>query len=44
MPKPGSTPYNPAPEAVRAAWTGMELVGWYVIVPLAVASLLTAWS
>jgi uncharacterized membrane protein len=28
-------------ERVRAAWTGMDLVGWYVIVPLAVASLLT---
>ncbi len=26
---------------VRAAWTGMELTGWYVIVPLAVASLVT---
>lgn len=26
---------------VRAAWTAMELTGWYVIVPLAVASLLT---
>lgn len=28
-------------QTVRAAWTGMELIGWYVIVPLAVASLLT---
>ena len=27
--------------AVRAAWTAMELIGWYVIVPLALASLLT---
>ena len=26
---------------VRAAWVGMELTGWYVIVPLAVGSLLT---
>lgn len=26
---------------VRAAWTAMELTGWYVIVPLAVGSLLT---
>ena len=26
---------------VRAAWTAMELIGWYVIVPLALASLLT---
>ena len=28
-------------ETVRAAWIAMELIGWYVIVPLAVASLLT---
>ena len=28
-------------ETVRAAWTGMELIGWYVIVPLALASLVT---
>ena len=26
---------------VRAAWIGMELVGWYVIVPLAIVSLVT---
>lgn len=26
---------------VRGAWLAMELIGWYVIVPLAVASLLT---
>lgn len=26
---------------VRAAWAAMELIGWYVIVPLAVASWLT---
>lgn len=26
---------------VRGAWIAMELVGWYVIVPLAVASLVT---
>ena len=26
---------------VRAAWTAMELTGWFVIVPLAVLSLLT---
>jgi hypothetical protein len=26
---------------VRAEWTAMELTGWYVIVPLALASLLT---
>jgi phage shock protein PspC (stress-responsive transcriptional regulator) len=28
-------------QTVRAAWTGMELTGWFVIVPLALASLLT---
>lgn len=28
-------------DTVRAAWTAMEITGWYVIVPLAVASLLT---
>jgi uncharacterized membrane protein len=28
-------------ESVRSAWTAMELVGWVVIVPLAVASLVT---
>ncbi|HVL82601.1 MAG TPA: DUF2269 domain-containing protein [Actinomycetota bacterium] len=26
---------------IRAAWIGMELVGWFVIVPLAVGSLIT---
>lgn len=30
-----------SPETVRAAWIAMELTGWYVILPLAVASLLT---
>jgi hypothetical protein len=28
-------------QTVRSAWTAMELTGWYVIVPLALASLLT---
>lgn len=28
-------------EIIRAAWTGMELTGWWVIVPLAIAALLT---
>ena len=28
-------------QTVRAAWIAMELIGWYVIVPLAIASLLT---
>ena len=28
-------------QTVRAAWTAMELTGWWVIVPLAVAALLT---
>lgn len=29
------------PDTVRSAWVAMELTGWYVIVPLAVSSLLT---
>ena len=29
------------PQTVRAAWTAMEVTGWFVIVPLAVASLVT---
>lgn len=28
-------------ETLRAAWIAMEIIGWYVIVPLAIASLLT---
>ena len=28
-------------ETIRGAWIAMELVGWYVIVPLAIASLIT---
>src|ERR671914_315732 len=28
-------------DTVRAAWIGMELTGWFAIVPLALASLLT---
>ncbi len=28
-------------QTVRAAWTAMELTGWFVIVPLALAALLT---
>jgi hypothetical protein len=28
-------------QTIRAAWTGMELTGWWVIVPLAIAALLT---
>ena len=28
-------------ETVRGAWVAMELIGWYVIVPLALASLMT---
>jgi hypothetical protein len=28
-------------QTVRAAWIAMELIGWYVIVPLALASLLS---
>lgn len=29
-----------SPDTVRAAWIAMEITGWYVIVPLAVASLI----
>src|SRR5919107_2322247 len=29
------------PQTVRAAWIAMEKIGWYVIVPLALAALLT---
>lgn len=29
------------PQTVRAAWIAMELTGWFVIVPLALAALLT---
>src|SRR5919198_5446114 len=29
------------PLTVRAAWTAMEVTGWWAIVPLAVAALLT---
>jgi hypothetical protein len=32
---------TPEAQTVRAAWIGMEMTGWYVIVPLAVASWLT---
>lgn len=28
-------------QTVRGAWTAMEITGWFVIVPLAIASLLT---
>jgi hypothetical protein len=30
-----------SPETLRAVWIGMDLTGWYVIVPLAVGSLTT---
>jgi hypothetical protein len=29
------------PGAVRGTWTAMEVIGWYALVPLAVASLVT---
>jgi len=32
---------SPDPATVRATWIGMELTGWYAIVPLSLASLLT---
>ena len=38
----GLTAVSSGDEAtIRAAWTGMELAGWYVCVPLAAASLAT---
>lgn len=33
-----AVPATRDPATVQAAWTGMELVGWYAIVPLAVTS------
>ena len=30
-----------SPETVRGAWVAMELMGWYAVVPLAVAALAT---
>ncbi len=32
---------TPDPQTVRAAWIAMETAGWYAIVPLAIATLLT---
>jgi hypothetical protein len=32
---------SPDVQTVRAAWTAMAVTGWYVVVPLALASLLT---
>ena len=32
---------SPDAQMIRAAWIAMELTGWYVIVPLALAALLT---
>ncbi len=29
------------PEAVRGAWTAMDVIGWWVLVPLSVATLVT---
>ena len=36
-----AVPATSDPETIRAAWVGMELVGWYALVPLAVASWVT---
>lgn len=36
-----AVPATGDPAVVRAAWIGMELVGWYAIVPLAAGSLAT---
>ena len=32
---------SPDAQTVRAAWIGMEVTGWFAIVPLAIAALLT---
>jgi len=32
---------SPDVETVRAAWTGMDVTGWWAIVPLAIAALIT---
>lgn len=32
---------SPDAQTVRAAWIAMEVTGWYVLVPLALAALLT---
>ncbi len=32
---------SPDPQTVRAAWIAMELIGWFVIVPMAPAALLS---
>src|SRR5215207_831132 len=32
---------SPDAQTIRAAWIAMELTGWYVIVPLALAALVT---
>ncbi len=34
-----AVPLTEDPTTVRAAWIGMELIGWYAVVPLAIASL-----
>lgn len=34
-------PASDDPQTAKAAWTGMELIGWYVIAPMAVLSLVT---
>lgn len=34
---------SPDTQTVRAAWTGMDVTGWWVIVPLAIAALLTGF-
>jgi hypothetical protein len=36
-----AVPASHDPEVVRAAWIGMEIVGWYAVVPLAIGSLVT---
>lgn len=34
-----AVPVSGEPETMLAAWVGMELIGWYAVVPLAGATL-----
>jgi hypothetical protein len=36
-----AVPLTDDPVTVRAAWVGMDLIGWYAMVPLATSSLVT---
>jgi uncharacterized membrane protein len=36
-----AVPASADPETIRAAWIGMELIGWFAVVPLAGSTLVT---